>query len=246
MTVAGIPYRYEPDATASELAERFPDSSLERRPARPVTVAGRLMLRRVQGKLVLGTLQDSTGRVRLFAPAPTPPEFEAIGSLTLGDWLGVRGEVMTTRRGELSVLVDAWVMLAEEARCQFPDKWHGITDPDTRYRQRYVDLWVTGRGPSHVPDPQPGRLADAPLPRGPWLPRGRDADVPPDPGAAPPPDRSPRTTTRRTLALYLRIAPELYPQAALSSGASSGCSRSTRNFRNEGIDATHNPESMML
>ena len=62
--------------------------------------------------------------------------------LNLGDWVGVTGEVMTTRRGELSVRVDDWTLLARSRR-PFPDKWHGLTDTDTRYRQRYVDLWVT-------------------------------------------------------------------------------------------------------
>ena len=93
------------------------------------------MLRRVQGRLAFGTLQDSTGRIQLFAPAATTPDYEAFGGLSLGDWIGVEGEVMTTRRGELSVRVDGWTLLAE-ARRPFPDKWHGLTDVDTRYRQR--------------------------------------------------------------------------------------------------------------
>src|SRR5690606_794467 len=70
------------------------------------------------------------------------PDFEQFTELNLGDWIGVAGEVMTTRRGELSVRVDSWGLLAPTRR-SFPDKWHGITDTDTRYRQRYVDLWVT-------------------------------------------------------------------------------------------------------
>ena len=60
----------------------------------------------------------------------------------MGDWLGVTGEVIKTKRGEISVRVDSWVRLAEAKR-SFPDKWHGISDTDIRYRQRYVDLWVT-------------------------------------------------------------------------------------------------------
>ncbi|MCB1026252.1 MAG: lysine--tRNA ligase, partial [Microthrixaceae bacterium] len=107
-----------------------------------VTVAGRLMLRRIQGKLGFGTLADGTGRIQLFAPKASTPDFDAFAALALGDWIGVTGEVMTTRRGELSVKVDDWVRLAE-ARRPFPDKWHGLTDTDTRYRQRYVDLWTT-------------------------------------------------------------------------------------------------------
>ena len=137
-----IPYRFEPDATAAQLQAEFdalePGSETDRR----VTIAGRLMLRRVQGKLAFGTLQDGTGRIQLFAPVQTTPRFDEFTSLSLGDWIGISGVIMTTRRGELSVKVDEWTLLAEAKR-QFPDKWHGITDPDTRYRQRYVDLWVT-------------------------------------------------------------------------------------------------------
>ncbi|MBM3661855.1 MAG: lysine--tRNA ligase, partial [Actinobacteria bacterium] len=100
------------------------------------------MLRRVQGKLAFGTLADSSGQVQLFAVSATTPGFADFCDLNVGDWIGVRGEVMTTRRGELSVRVDEWSLLAPTRR-SFPDKWHGITDPDTRFRQRYIDLWVT-------------------------------------------------------------------------------------------------------
>ncbi|MCB0978064.1 MAG: lysine--tRNA ligase, partial [Acidimicrobiales bacterium] len=100
------------------------------------------MLRRGQGKLVFGQLADSTGRIQLFAPADVTPRFEEFGKLSLGDWIGVEGEVMTTRKGELSVKVLDWTLLAPTRR-SFPDKWHGLSDADTRYRRRYVDLWVT-------------------------------------------------------------------------------------------------------
>ncbi|SVB17425.1 uncharacterized protein METZ01_LOCUS170279, partial [marine metagenome] len=107
-----------------------------------VSVAGRLMLRRDQGKIVFGVLQDSTERIQLFASEKNTPDFELFSNLHLGDWLGVTGEVIKTKRGEISVRVDSWVRLAEAKR-SFPDKWHGISDTDIRYRQRYVDLWVT-------------------------------------------------------------------------------------------------------
>ncbi len=141
-----IPYRFEPDATAADLVERFGALDDGAESGTTATVAGRLMLRRVQGKLAFATLQDNSGpgadgRIQLFAPAGTTPDFDGFCSLSLGDWIGVRGEVMKTRRGELSVRVDEWALLAE-ARRAFPDKWHGLTDTDTRYRQRYVDLWV--------------------------------------------------------------------------------------------------------
>src|SRR5437868_4538099 len=140
--MAELPYRFEPTAAAADVHARFDRLEAGEETTETVTVAGRLMLRRVQGKVAFGQLQDSTGRVQLFCPAQVTERFEGFGTLRIGDWIGVTGEVMKTRRGELSVKVREWVLLAE-ARRPFPDKWHGISDIDTRYRQRYVDLWVT-------------------------------------------------------------------------------------------------------
>src|SRR5437763_3497157 len=138
-----VPYRFEPTATAAELHSRFDDTLEDGADTdETVTVAGRLMLRRVQGKLAFGQLQDSTGRVQLFCPSQVTERFEELTRLDLGDWIGATGDVMKTRKGELSVKVREWVLLAK-ARRQFPDKWHGLSDVDARYRQRYVDLWVT-------------------------------------------------------------------------------------------------------
>jgi len=126
-----VPYRFEPTATAAELHSRFDPLDAGAETESTVTVAGRLMLRRVQGKLAFGQLQDSTGRVQLFCPAQVTERFDEFARLDLGDWIGATGEVMKTRRGELSVKVREWVLLAK-ARRQFPDKWHGIADVDMR------------------------------------------------------------------------------------------------------------------
>ena len=140
------------------------------------------MLRRVQGKLAFGTLQDSTGRIQLFATAQRHARLRrASARCRSATGSASAAIVMTTKRGELSVRVDEWTLLAEAQR-PFPDKWHGITDTDTRYRQRYVDLWVTDERAPHVRAAQPARVVHAPLARGPRLPRGRDADPAPDPG----------------------------------------------------------------
>jgi len=135
------PYRFDRTATAAELQQKYVDLPDGTETTDTVSVAGRILLRRVQGKAAFATLVDPTGRIQLFARTDTTPDFDRFTALSLGDWLGVTGTVMKTRRGELSVRVDDWCVLAE-ARRQFPDKWHGLTDVDTRYRQRYVDLWV--------------------------------------------------------------------------------------------------------
>ena len=137
-----LPYRYAVTHTAGEILDAHEDLEDGAETDVVVTVAGRLMLRRDQGKLAFGALQDSSGRIQLFAMARSTPDFDGFTGLSIGDWIAVTGIVMKTRRGELSVRVDGWDVLAR-ARRPFPDKWHGISDPDTRYRQRYVDLWVS-------------------------------------------------------------------------------------------------------
>ena len=137
-----IPFRFEVTNSASQILSEYSDLAEGDGSGVTVSVAGRLMLRRDQGKIVFGVLQDSTERIQLFASEKSSPDFELFSNLHLGDWLGVTGEVIKTKRGEISVRVDSWVRLAEAKR-SFPDKWHGISDTDIRYRQRYVDLWVT-------------------------------------------------------------------------------------------------------
>ncbi len=240
---SAVPYRFDPDATAAGLHERFPDLDPGVETGEQVTVAGRLMLRRGQGKLAFGQLADSTGRIQLFAPADVTPRFDDFTHLSIGDWIGVTGEVMTTRKGELSVKVEDWTTLASTKR-SFPDKWHGITDPDTRYRQRYVDLWVTEES-RHALQLR-SRLVS--LTRR-WLEdRGfMEVETPvfhPIPGGA---LARPFVTHHNALDqdLYLRIAPELYLKRLVVGGFEK-LFEIARVFRNEGLSPRHNPEFTML
>jgi lysyl-tRNA synthetase class 2 len=236
------PYRFEPTASAAGLQATYADLEPGTETGEVVTVAGRLMLRRVQGKLAFGTLQDGSGRVQLFGQAASTPDFEGFAGLSLGDWIGVTGQVMTTRRGELSVSVDSWVLLAEAKR-PFPDKWHGISDPDTRYRQRYVDLWV-----SEEAQALRTRSRIVSLTRR-WLEdRGFiEVETPtfhPIPGGA---AAKPFVTHHNALDmdLYLRIAPELYLKRLVVGGFEK-VFELARVFRNEGLSPRHNPEFTML
>jgi lysyl-tRNA synthetase, class II len=237
-----IPYRFEPTATATAIATAHPDLPPGTETGERVTVAGRLMLRRVQGKLAFGTLQDASGRIQLFATAGTTPSFHEFGDLSLGDWIGVTGQVMSTKRGELSVSVDEWVLLAA-ARRPFPDKWHGLSDVDTRYRQRYVDLWV-----SEEAQALRDRSRIISLTRR-WLEdRGFvEVETPtfhPIPGGA---TAKPFVTHHNTLDLdlYLRIAPELYLKRLVVGGLEK-VFEIGRVYRNEGMSPRHNPEFTML
>ena len=237
------PYRFETTATVADVLAAHGGLADGEETGTEVTVAGRLMLRRDQGKLAFGVLADQTGRIQLFAPQATTPDFEDFTGLHLGDWLGVTGEVIRTRRGELSVRVGSWERLAE-ARRPFPDKWHGISDPDTRFRQRYVDLWVT----EEVRQVFALRSRTLSLIRR-WL-EARDfmeVETPvfhPIPGGA---AARPFTTHHNALDLdlYLRIAPELYLKR-LTVGGFERVFEMARVFRNEGLSTRHNPEFTML
>ena len=121
-----------------------------------VAVAGRVMLVRGQGKIAFARLDDSSGSIQLFARDGVTEDLAGFAALSLADWIGARGRVLKTRKGELSVGVESWVQLAE-ARRSFGNKWEGITDTETRFRQREVDLWVNPQARGDVLASQPRR-----------------------------------------------------------------------------------------
>jgi lysyl-tRNA synthetase class 2 len=141
--LGGDPYpvRFDRDATAAELRTRYADLEPGTETADNVRVAGRILLLRRQGKLTFSTVRDYSDAIQLFVAddglgADRHAEFD---ELDLGDWIGVEGTVMTTRRGELSVKVTDFVLLSKALR-PLPDKWHGLADVEARFRQREVDL----------------------------------------------------------------------------------------------------------
>ncbi|MGH9085117.1 MAG: lysine--tRNA ligase, partial [Acidimicrobiales bacterium] len=238
------PYRFEATATTSELRAAHDGLEAGEETGTTVSVAGRVMLHRAQGKLAFATLRDgSGGEIQLFALAAVTDDFEGFGKISLGDWVGATGEVVKTKRGELSVKVASWVMLAETRR-GFGDKWKGIADVDTRYRQRYVDLWANPE--TRTTFLQRSRIFS--LTRR-WLEdRGFiEVETPvfhPIPGGA---LAKPFTTHHNALdlELYLRIAPELYLKR-LTVGGFEKVFELARVFRNEGLSTRHNPEFTML
>jgi lysyl-tRNA synthetase class 2 len=238
-----IPYRFDRTHEAADLHARYGQLGPGEETGDEVAVAGRLMLVRPQGRLAFATLQDSSGRIQLFARQATTDEFEAFSRLSIGDWVGARGTVVTTRRGELSVAVADWTMLAENRR-GFGDKWRGVTDVETRFRQREMDLWVNDRTRQVLLTRS--RLVRAL--RTELEARGFvEVETPvlhPLAGGA---TARPFVTHHNALDadLFLRIAPELYLKRLVVGGFEK-VFEIGRVFRNEGLSPRHNPEFTML
>jgi lysyl-tRNA synthetase, class II len=135
------PVRFERDHTAAELHAGYDGIDAGSETGDVVRLAGRLLLIRRQGKLTFATLRDGTGTVQLLVSRAVIGDepHAAFDDLDLGDWIGAEGTVMKTKKGELSVKVTRFELLAKALR-PLPDKWHGLADIDTRFRQRYVDL----------------------------------------------------------------------------------------------------------
>lgn len=245
------PYAYNWDVThqAAALQEKFADLPTGEETDFEVSIAGRLMARRVFGKLAFFTLQDETGSIQLFldkktiqaAMAKTDEQaFNHLKQLTdVGDFVGVKGLIKRTDKGELSVKVSTYTVLTKSL-LPLPDKWHGLTDVAKRYRQRYVDLIVN----PEVRDTFRKRAQiTASIRR--YLDQRDFIEIETpvlqaEPGGA---DARPFITEHNTLdmTLYLRIATELHLKRLIVGGFERVFEMG-RIFRNEGISTRHNPE----
>ena len=141
--VEPYPHRFDRSHTLAEVRRSWGDLEPGTETEHEVSVAGRLMLKRDTGKLVFATVRDRSDEIQLFVSKAVTGDdhFADVKELDLGDWVGVTGTVMTTRKGELSVKAVTIQLLSKAVR-PMPDKWHGLTDTDTRFRQRYADLMV--------------------------------------------------------------------------------------------------------
>jgi lysyl-tRNA synthetase class 2 len=244
--VSAFPNDFRRSHFAGDLQATYATASAEELEAQPVAVAvaGRMMAKRVMGKASFATLSDPTARIQLFLQsAALAAAYDAFKGWDVGDTLGAEGTLFRTRTGELSVKVTSLRLLVKSLR-PLPDKWHGLADVDTRYRQRYVDLIVNeesrkvfgartrivrelrnqldGRGFMEVETPM----------------------MQPIPGGA---SARPFVTHHNALdmQMFLRIAPELYLKRLVVGGFEK-VYEINRNFRNEGLSTRHNPEFTML
>ena len=243
--VAPFGGRFPVSHTAGELQERFKAAAEgELEGASALTLAGRVMALRDHGKSCFADLRDQSGQIQLYARGDVlGAHYDLFRDLDVGDVIGVAGSLFRTRKGELSVAVKHFELLTKSLR-PLPEKWHGLRDVETRYRQRYVDLVVN-------PDVRRVFVLKSRLIAG--LRRFFDArgflevETPmmqPIPGGA---TARPFVTHHHALdmPLYLRVAPELYLKR-LVVGGFERVYEINRNFRNEGISTQHNPEFTML
>ncbi|MBI4692874.1 MAG: lysine--tRNA ligase [Gammaproteobacteria bacterium] len=241
------PNDFRRDTLASDIRTRFANATEEELEANPVRVkiAGRMMTRRIMGKATFAHVKDMSERIQLYVKRDTLGEetYNAFKHWDLGDILGAAGTVFRTKAGELSVMVDELRLLTKALR-PLPEKFHGLTDQEARYRQRYLDLimndesrrtfriraqvvdqirrYLQSLGFSEVETPMMQAIAGGAMAR-PFITHHNALDMD----------------------LYLRIAPELYLKRLVVGGMEK-VFEINRNFRNEGLSTRHNPEFTML
>ena len=248
LRAAGVdpyPLGYRRDASAVELHKRFAELVPDSRTGEAVQVAGRLMNVRRLGRLLFGVLQDHTGRIQLFVDRRGLGEegLSAFGDLDQGDWIWAAGEVITTRRGELSVHIDEFALLAKGLR-PLPGKWHGLRDKERRFRMRELDLLVNPEA-RRIAGARSGVVSEL---RRQFEARGFvEVETPVLQVLAGGALARPFRTYHNALGIdmYLRIATELHLKRLVVGGMEKVFELG-RVFRNEGIDARHNPEFTTL
>jgi len=239
--VEPYPVRFDRDTRAAELRERYGSLAPDADTGVTVRLAGRIVGLRRHGGLDFGDLRDETGAIQLLAARDRLGEeaLDDFAALDLGDWVGVEGTVVTTRTGELSVALTSFQLLSKALR-PLPDLRHGLTDPETRYRQRYLDLIVN----------EPSRRTFAirskaiAAIRAELVDRGfQEVETPVLLSQAGGAAARPFITHHNALDIdmTMRIALEL-PLKRLIVGGMDRVFEIGRVFRNEGIDTRHNPE----
>ncbi len=246
-TGPAFPNDFRRQDLAADLIARHGEAGKDALEANPVSVqlAGRMMLKRVMGKASFATLQDMSGRIQVYVARDGVGEtaYDAFKRMDLGDILGVRGVLFRTKTDELTIQASEVRLLTKSIR-PLPEKFHGLTDTEQKYRQRYLDL-ITNEAARHT-FIRRSKIIQAI--REMMVERGfLEVETPmmhPIPGGA---SARPFVTHHNALdmELFLRIAPELYLKRLVVGGLEK-VFEINRNFRNEGLSTRHNPEFTMM
>ncbi len=238
------PYTFDKNASAKELQDKYKDLEAGSELEDKYSVAGRIMAMRNTGMFI--DLMDSSGKIQVFSHKDNLPEdkLKLLKLLDVGDIIGVTGTIRRTPRGELTIRANDIKILAKSLQ-QLPEKFHGLTDKETRYRQRYLDMIMNEN------------VRDTFVKRSNIIREVRDyltkdgfleVETPMLHTIAGGANAKPFITHHNALDMdmYMRIAPELYLKRLIVGGVSERIFEINRSFRNEGIDLRHNPEFTML
>ena len=239
------PPRFSPSHSILKVTELFSPLAAQEKSGETVTIAGRLVALRRMGRAAFLDLRDGTGKMQVHASLDTLGEegYAGLCDSDIGDFLGITGEVFRTRRGELTISAAKWTLLSKSLR-PLPEKWHGLKDVELRYRHRALDLisnedvreaftrrsrmiaairrFLDGNGFLEVETPMMQPIAGGATAR-PFVTHHNALDID----------------------LYLRVAPELYLKRLIIGGLER-VYELAKNFRNEGVSTTHNPEFTTL
>ena len=238
------PYSYDKDAKAQDLQEKYKDLPTGEETEDFYSVAGRIMAMRNSGMFI--DLMDDSGKIQVFCHKENMSEedIKTLKLIDIGDIVGFKGSIRRTPRGELSLKVKEYKLLSK-ALLSLPEKFHGLTDVETRYRQRYVDLIVNEESRDKLKKRSliVQKIREYLTKQG-FL----EVETPmlhPQAGGA---NARPFITHHNThdMDMYLRIAPELYLKRLMDGGLSEKIFEINRSFRNEGMDPRHNPEFTMI
>ncbi len=242
--INAYPYSFNKNANAADLHEKYKELPTGEETEDFYSVAGRIMAMRNSGMFI--DLMDATGKIQIFCHKENMSEedIKTLKLIDIGDFIGVTGSIRRTPRGELSIKAKEYKLLSK-ALLSLPEKFHGLTDVETRYRQRYVDLIVneesrdTLRKRSLIIQKIREYLSKQGF---------LEVETPmlhPQAGGA---SARPFITHHNThdMDMFLRIAPELYLKRLMVGGLSEKIFEINRSFRNEGMDTRHNPEFTMI
>jgi len=240
------PHTFTRSHTSEEAISLFEtwETSNEGHKTEEISVAGRIIRRSGMGKATFIGLQDGVGQIRVMMRQNLLPDsYDTLSEIDIGDWMGCTGPMFRTRRGEITVEVGAWELLSKSLRF-LPEKWHGLTDVELRYRQRYLDL---------ISNDEARRIAIMRSRLISGLRRFMDnlgfmeVETPMLVSIAAGGTARPFSTYHNALGrdFYLRIATELYLKRLIVGGMEK-VYEIGRIFRNEGVDLTHNPEFTMM